>query len=259
MTANQGKSVNFVDLLEYCIPGRFFLVNTDIIVREKVNETLSKIAGGVTQLYKKSRGRARIDLDKRVRKFHLFEGETKPIVDFHEEIKSVRDELREWKEKCTNLEEEKEKIYNEMSKALEEKAKVVEHLQRSNKQLEEYAENLPKAVGVKSFHGKPVSEAKKKTRTMKTFLSRANMALWFASSFGLELDTLKVKEHETGQVHIVNFQQENLTQEPISSHDESGRASTFSTLPEGEKNRIEQILFLLDKFYVGDNFFINYQ
>lgn len=81
--------MNFVDLLEYCIPGRFFLVNTDIIVRGKVNETLSKIASGVTQLYKKSRGRARIDLDKRVRKFNLFEGETKPIADFHEEIKSV--------------------------------------------------------------------------------------------------------------------------------------------------------------------------
>jgi hypothetical protein len=42
-------------------------------VREKVNETLSKIAGGVAQLYRKSRGRVRIDLDKRVRKFHLFE------------------------------------------------------------------------------------------------------------------------------------------------------------------------------------------
>jgi hypothetical protein len=61
-------------------------------VREKVNETLSKIAGGVAQLYRKSRGKVRIHLDKRVRKFHLFE------------IKSVQDELREWKGKCMNLE-----------------------------------------------------------------------------------------------------------------------------------------------------------
>ena len=250
--------MNFVDLLEYCVPDRFFLISTDISAREKVNETLSKIAGGVAQLYRKSRGRARIDLDKRVRKFHLFEGETKTIIDFHEEIKSVQDELREWKGKCMNLEEEKEQIYKEMAKALEvleEKEKVIEHLQKSNKQLEEYAENLTKVVGVRSFQGKPVSEAKNKTRTLKTFLSRANMALWFASSFGLELDTLKVKEHETGQVHIVNFQQENSIREPTSSNDEPGRASTFSTLPEGEKNRIEQILFLLDKFCVGDNFY----
>jgi hypothetical protein len=61
-------------------------------VREKVNETLSKIAGGVAQLYRKSRGKVRIHLDKRTRKFHLFE------------IKSVQDELREWKGKCMHLE-----------------------------------------------------------------------------------------------------------------------------------------------------------
>ena len=83
-TANQGKSVNFVDLLEYCVPDRIFLISTDITVREKVNETLLKIAGGVAQLYKKSRGRARMDLDKRIRKFHLFEGEIKQIAEFHE-------------------------------------------------------------------------------------------------------------------------------------------------------------------------------
>jgi Ni,Fe-hydrogenase III large subunit len=75
--------MNFFDLLEYCVPERFFLISTDILVREKVNETLSKIAGGVAQLSRKSRGRVRIDLDKRVRKFHLFE------------IMSVQDELRE--------------------------------------------------------------------------------------------------------------------------------------------------------------------
>ena len=172
-TANEGKSVNFVDLLEYCVPGRIFLISTDITVREEVNETLLKIAGGVAQLYKRSRGRARIDLDARVRKFHLFEGEIKQIPEFHEEIKSIQYELKEWKEKCVNLEEEKEKIYKEMAKALEEKEKVIQHLRQSNKQLEEYAENLSKVVGVTSYQGKLVSEAKNKTRTLKTFLPRS--------------------------------------------------------------------------------------
>ena len=148
---NQDKSTDFVDLSEYCIPDRFFLISTDITVRGKVNETLSKIVCGVAQLYRKRRGRARIDLDKRVRKFHLFQGETKPIIDFHEEIKSVKVEFREWKEKRMNLEEEKEKIYEEVGKALEENEKVIEHLQKSNKQLEEYAKNVSKVAGVKSF------------------------------------------------------------------------------------------------------------
>ena len=142
-----------------------------------------------------------------------------------------------------------------MAKVLEEKEKVIQHLQRNSKQLEEYAENLSKIVAVTSYQGKLVSEAKNKTRTLKTFLSRANMALWFASSFGLELETLKVKENETGLVHTVNLQQENSIREPAPIINEPHRASTFSTLPEKEKNRIEQILFLLDKFCVGDNFY----
>ena len=29
-TANEGKSVNFVDLLEYCVPDRIFLISTDV-------------------------------------------------------------------------------------------------------------------------------------------------------------------------------------------------------------------------------------
>jgi hypothetical protein len=94
------------------------------VIRNKVDKSLSKIVGGVAQLHKKSRGRARMDLDKRVRKFHMFEGETMSSGELHEQIRSIQDiqdELKEWKEKYINLEEEKETMYNEMAKTLEEK------------------------------------------------------------------------------------------------------------------------------------------
>ena len=48
---------------------------------------------GYSTAFKKTRGKARIDLDTKVRKFHVFEGETKSIKEFCVEIKSVRDEL----------------------------------------------------------------------------------------------------------------------------------------------------------------------
>ena len=105
----QGKSVTYVDLAEYCIPGGFFVFTKDEKVRNKVDVSSSKITGVVSQLYKKIRGRARRDLDTRIRKFHVFEGETKSIKEFWEEMRSVRDELNEWKKKYINLEEEKEK------------------------------------------------------------------------------------------------------------------------------------------------------
>ena len=40
-----------------------------------------------------------------------------------------------------------------MAKVLEEKEKVIQHLQNSNKQLEEYVENLSKVVGVNILPG----------------------------------------------------------------------------------------------------------
>ena len=66
-------------------------------IRNKVDVSLSKIAGGISQLYKNTRGKARIIyLDKTVRKFKVFEGETKSIKEYCVETKSVRDELNEW-------------------------------------------------------------------------------------------------------------------------------------------------------------------
>ena len=229
---------------DYCIPGRFFHVTADKVIRNIVDESLSKIVGGVAQLYKKSRGRDRMDLDKRVRKFHVYEGETMSSGELHEQIRSIQDiqdELKEWKEKYINLEEEKETMYNEMAKTLEEKEQVIDNLMKNNKELEDYVENLSKAVGISSYHGKPVSEAKKKNRTLKTFLSKAKMALWFASS--------------TGKIHDVKCHQHVPNLEPTTSTDQSGETSTFSSLPLEEKNMVEQILFLLDKFCVGDNFY----
>ena len=85
------------------------------------------------------------------------------------------------------------------------------------------------------------------------------MALWFASSFGLELETLKVKENDTGQVHTVNFQQENSIREPASPINESERASTFSTLPEEKRTELSKYCFFLTSSVWEITFTMNYQ
>ena len=132
--------MTYVHLIEYCIPGGFFVFTGDI--RNKIDASLFKIAGGIAQLYKKTRGRARIDLDKKVRTFHVFEGETKSIKEFCVEIKSVRDELNEWKKKYVNLEEEKEKMYKEMVVALKEKDKSLKNMLTTLPKLFKYHPTL---------------------------------------------------------------------------------------------------------------------
>ena len=48
------------------------------------------------------------------------------------------------------MEEEKEKLYKEMVAALKEKDKVIADLQDNNKERDEYADNLVKAVEITS-------------------------------------------------------------------------------------------------------------
>ena len=85
---------------------------------------------------------------------------------------------------------------------------------------------------------------------MKTFISRAEAALWFCSSFGVELVGLTVKESDSDVVH-------NITSKPncqdLATQAEGERK--YSTLSTHEKENVEKIFFLLDKFCVGDSFY----
>ena len=70
--------------------------------------------------------------------------------------------------------------------------KVIEGLQKSNRELENYAKALEEATGTTAYQGKAVSGVRHKASTLKCFLAKAEAALWFSKSFGLELDSLKV-------------------------------------------------------------------
>lgn len=47
-----------------------------------------------------------------------------------------------------NLEEEKEKLFNEMIQTINQNEKMIDHLQRTNTELENYAINLEKMCGL---------------------------------------------------------------------------------------------------------------
>ena len=71
--------------------------------------------------------------------------------------------------------------------------------------------------------------------------------MWFSKAFGLELESLKVKEANTGKIHEVNAE---------TKTDESGEHSTSQNeVSDTDMSRIEQILYLLDKFCASDEFY----
>ena len=111
-------------------------------------------------------------------------------------------------------------------------------------ELEDYIDCLEQKQNFKN-QGKDVAHVAKKSRTLNTFMSRAKLALWFMKSFGLELTELKAREQQTGIVHCLSVDNTCIPADgtkgfdSLSSHDQ----------------KTEQVLFLLDKFCVGDSFY----
>ena len=84
--------------------------------------------------------------------------------------------------------------------------------------------------------GKPLNEvsARQVTRKIKELKTTAQKALWFLQSFGLTLDSIKVRDKE-GIVTELDYEGNN------------GSAS-FDNLPEEEKETVRALLYIMDKF-----------
>lgn len=96
------KRYTYTDFVEKCIFGEFFAFSDDQIIRKQIDVALLKISYKVSKQYTKTNGRARKALDERMRKFHVMEGQAKSVQELCNEIKNLRDELRELRSKYEN-------------------------------------------------------------------------------------------------------------------------------------------------------------
>ena len=100
-----------------------------------------------------------------------------------------------------------------------------------------------------SFKRNLLSQVKNKSRTLRTFLSRAQTALWFDNSFGIELESFSVKKSDTSVMHKISClpNSSNFVSQAAEGEDR------YSSLSEDQKRKVEQFLFVLDKFCAGDS------
>ena len=77
-------------------------------------------------------------------------------------------------------------------------------------------------------------------RKLKVPKERAACALWFAKSFGLELVSLKLTQN-------YSFNYKPKTSNMDAEEQAEGNSTVLSDIDNSE---IEQVLFLLDKFYI---------
>ena len=244
--------LDYVALLEGAIRGHALFFTDDKTERHEMNQALAKRAGSVVNLYRTTKGRAREALNDSVKKFHIFEGQVKSSQDLQMKMIRLESEINEWRNKYENIEQEKQELFKEMTQTIQEQDRVINHLQNTNKELEDYVANLEKLSTTVEYKGKPVSSSLNKGRTLKNFLTRAETALWFSHFFGLNIESILVKESDTGVKHTLTMRQ-SLPCDLAAQEQET--TLKYNSLSEEEKKQVEEILFLLDKFCVGDCFF----
>ena len=169
-------------------------------------------------------------------------------------MKKRETEIEEWKKKSKNVEKEKEDLFNQMTQIIHEKDRVISHLQKTNSELEDYVANLEKINGVQAeYKGETLSASQNKTRTLNFFLTRAEVALWFSKSFGLNIEHILIRESDTGVKHTLDMRSQ--LPSDLTEPREQGNNTKYGNLSEEEQKQIEEILYLLDKFCVGDSFY----
>ena len=243
MTKDQKLPSNFpeftyVELFEYSIPGNSFGITSNEDVRSDINNSLRILSSKVIAEYGMARGRKKQQLDTRSKRFHLYHGQIISVTELKQENALIWHELEKWKELNTNLELDIKEHYKEIEIAMQQKDEEIVDLQAKNEELLRYIDILERSENMQ-HKGKDISETKKKSKTLKSFLPRAQTALWFAKSFGLSIESLSVKESNSGIEH-------NLFMDDDAGN--TRNVSVFDAVSNDDKLKIEKVLFLLDKF-----------
>ena len=116
---------------------------------------------------------------------------------------------------------------------------------KENKQLSEYLDFLEDVMictncsGNLRNHGRPIHEVGKHqgNRKIKEGKTRAAMALWFLESFGLTLESVKVKDKD-GKATELDYGKD--------------KGTSFNDLSQEGKDNVRSLLYIMDKFCVGD-------
>lgn len=234
----QGKptQVSYIDLLNATIVDGFFMIKRECC---RIEELLRKKASSVKNAYNKAQGRKKKNMDNEVYKISIRRGEVESVSKLKAEINECNIELEEWEKKYENLSEAKEKLYNDMIEEIDCLEREIEDLESVNKELSQYIQTLTEN---KTPIGKKIHEVQKqqKGRKLCQLKNRAQCALWFCESYGLELKEIKLKSMD-GSNHTLNYG--------------TPTSGGYAKLSEDEKNKVEQLLFLLDKFCIGDEIY----
>lgn len=237
------KSFSYVQILNVLISQYRIKIKEDCI---RIQERLRRVCNEAKSKSCKSQGRKRCQLLQSV----------KSIAVRYEELANLEEELEYAKENSDALSKENEELQSRCESLYHELQDTLKAKQVSDQELEdiqnEYEETLTQNKHLKDYidktglamdlcnTGKRVVEVQERQqrRKIKELKTAVERALWFAETFGLKLTSASFCD-ENGKDYDMNFS-------------DTPRTKAFKDLPEDEQAKLKQILFIQDKFCVGE-------
>lgn len=229
------EEINLIDLFNLSVKGGWYALKRDSV---RIQELIRKNISRIQVMFKKAKGRKKYELAKKVYVISVRKEEVVSIDELMADVEMNQQEIKEWRQKYSDLEEEKTRIFIEMQREINKKEDEIKELNETNEQLKCYIETLEKKDNLRCV-GKKINDVSKKQmgRKLKQLKNKAQCALWFSKTFGLEIEKISFKDDDNN-IYNIDYNTDSQT--------------GYNNLNEDDKSKLEKILFLLDKFCVGD-------
>ncbi|XP_048584929.1 uncharacterized protein LOC116603099 [Nematostella vectensis] len=227
------KDIRYIDLLNKSIGATLKISSESVLLEKRLDDLCRRSSAQKKKLNVRGSGKPRFDFCNSACKVRLLRKEVVEIKDLVEERVEETSSIAERDELVTALKQE------------------VQRLKGNNDSLRQQIRHLKRETCDANV-GTPIPELKteqSKNRKIKILKNKAEKALAFVELFGLELDFLQV----TDSVNEKNYNLD-LSTACQGGSKTTGQNAQYLSLNEKDKATVESVLFLMDKFGVGDDF-----
>ena len=235
----------FVEVLNAFI----FKYGLKLSQNDRIEGLLRRICGEIKNKRKKLRGRANQEFMHQCKHITIFEHEIVKACEVEEQVSKAGEQVKQLSKENIDLKTRCEDLSTEIGmlkesnmktdQVLKEKEKECDTILDENKELRHYIEESGFFMGVENA-GKEITEVGKRQqhRKLKELKTSVERNLWFAESFGLTLES-------------TTFTDKNATNYTF-SHTTPSHGKMYKDLSEREKSRVEEILYIVDQFCIGE-------
>ena len=243
---------NHIDLLNEIIPGTVLRIKRDSKrMKQRLRVTTIRLTGSLREKNRSGSKEQRNKILNGWANLSILASDVMNSGEMVEELKRLEakatvlmerlqecyGEVEEWRKKYENLEDEKKKLFEELTEEIlnSQDKKKISNLEAENEELKKYVGKLEKQqshdISERQMFTKEMAALSKRQvrRRLESFSSRARKALWFSKQYGLELDALCFKDNQGNQYPLKMGPSSSTSHAPPTPSQTSG--STPSQLP----------------------------